>query len=91
MPIKIADGLPARHILEAEGVIVMRETDAVRQGIRPLRIGLLNLMPNNIAFLAIAEPFLATHLGGRAEPLADEELARSTAQIIETTIRVLDF
>jgi YD repeat-containing protein len=38
---------------------------------------------NNIAFLAIAEQFLAAHLGGRAEPLAPEDLARSTAQILE--------
>ncbi len=49
MPIKIQDDLPARQVLEAEGVMVMRETDAVRQDIRPLRIGLLNLMPNKIA------------------------------------------
>jgi homoserine O-succinyltransferase len=48
MPIKIPDNLPARRALEAEGVMVMRETDAVRQDIRPLRIGLLNLMPNKI-------------------------------------------
>jgi homoserine O-succinyltransferase len=48
MPIKIHDNLPARSVLEAEGVMVMRETDAVRQDIRPLRIGLLNLMPNKI-------------------------------------------
>lgn len=49
MPIKIHDNLPARAVLEAEGVMVMRETDAVRQDIRPLRIGLLNLMPDKIA------------------------------------------
>lgn len=49
MPIKIHDNLPAREVLEAEGVMLMRETDAVRQDIRPLRIGLLNLMPNKIA------------------------------------------
>ena len=48
MPIKIPDDLPARATLESEGVMVMRETDAVRQDIRPLRIGLLNLMPNKI-------------------------------------------
>ncbi|WP_372026034.1 homoserine O-succinyltransferase [Tistrella mobilis] len=48
MPIKIPDDLPARRTLEAEGVMVMGETDAVRQDIRPLRIGLLNLMPNKI-------------------------------------------
>lgn len=48
MPIKIPDNLPARSILEAEGVGVMLETDAVRQDIRPMRIGLLNLMPNKV-------------------------------------------
>lgn len=46
MPIKIPDSLPARATLEAEGVVVMRETDAARQDIRPLHIGLLNLMPD---------------------------------------------
>ncbi len=48
MPIKIPNDLPARPVLEAEGVMVMSEEDAVRQDIRPLRIGLLNLMPNKI-------------------------------------------
>lgn len=46
MPIKIPDDLPARATLEAEGVVVMRETAAARQDIRPLRVGLLNLMPD---------------------------------------------
>jgi homoserine O-succinyltransferase len=46
MPIKIPDDLPARATLEAEGVVVMHETTASRQDIRPLRIGLLNLMPD---------------------------------------------
>lgn len=48
MPIKIPDNLPARAVLEEEGVMVMLERDAVRQDIRPMRIGLLNLMPNKI-------------------------------------------
>lgn len=48
MPIKVPDDLPARATLEHEGVMVLRETDAVRQDIRPLRIALLNLMPNKI-------------------------------------------
>lgn len=48
MPIKIPDNLPARAVLEAEGVMVMLEREAVRQDIRPMRIGLLNLMPNKI-------------------------------------------
>ena len=48
MPIKIPNDLPARTTLEAEGVMIMREADAARQDIRPLHIGLLNLMPNKI-------------------------------------------
>jgi len=48
MPIRIPDTLPARETLLKEGVAVMRETDAIRQDIRPLQIGLLNLMPNKI-------------------------------------------
>lgn len=46
MPIRIPDNLPARKTLEAEGVMVMDSTRANRQDIRPLQIGLLNLMPN---------------------------------------------
>jgi homoserine O-succinyltransferase/O-acetyltransferase len=48
MPIKIPNDLPARLTLEKEGVMVMTEDSAHRQDIRPLRIGLLNLMPNKI-------------------------------------------
>lgn len=46
MPIRIPDNLPARKTLEDEGVNVMDSTRAARQDIRPLEIGLLNLMPN---------------------------------------------
>ncbi len=48
MPIKIPNDLPARATLEREGVMVMTEEDAIRQDIRPLRIALLNLMPNKV-------------------------------------------
>ena len=48
MPIKIPDTLPAFETLQSEGVRVMTETVAIRQDIRPLQIGLLNLMPNKI-------------------------------------------
>jgi homoserine O-succinyltransferase len=48
MPIRIPNDLPARHTLDSEGVMVMTEATAARQDIRPLRIGLLNLMPNKI-------------------------------------------
>jgi len=36
---------------------------------------------NNIAFQAIAEAFLAEHLGGRAEPITDE-IGASTAKVV---------
>jgi homoserine O-succinyltransferase len=48
MPIKIPNDLPAKATLEQEGVMVMSEASAARQDIRPLHIGLLNLMPNKI-------------------------------------------
>jgi homoserine O-succinyltransferase len=48
MPIRIPDKLPARETLIKEGVMVMDETIATRQDIRPMKIGLLNLMPNKI-------------------------------------------
>ncbi|MGI9401417.1 MAG: homoserine O-acetyltransferase MetA [Rhizobiaceae bacterium] len=48
MPIRVPDKLPARETLVDEGVMVMDETAAIRQDIRPLQIGLLNLMPNKI-------------------------------------------
>ena len=48
MPIKIPESLPAKKILMNEGVMVMSDSDADRQDIRPLKIGLLNLMPQKI-------------------------------------------
>ncbi|EPX86209.1 homoserine O-succinyltransferase [Rubellimicrobium thermophilum DSM 16684] len=48
MPIKLPQNLPAFDVLSREGVMVMSETRAARQDIRPLRIGLLNLMPKKI-------------------------------------------
>ena len=48
MPIKIPSDLPAFDVLTKEGVMVMAEDQAIRQDIRPLKIGLLNLMPKKI-------------------------------------------
>jgi homoserine O-succinyltransferase len=48
MPIRIPSKLPAFEILKSEGVNVMSNADADRQDIRPLKIGLLNLMPLKI-------------------------------------------
>ena len=48
MPIKIPAALPAHDVLRREGVMVMSEETAQRQDIRPLQIGLLNLMPKKV-------------------------------------------
>ncbi|MDY6859119.1 MAG: homoserine O-succinyltransferase [Pseudomonadota bacterium] len=48
MPIKLPSDLPAFDVLTREGVMVMEEGCAALQDIRPLRIGLLNLMPKKI-------------------------------------------
>ncbi len=48
MPIKIPEDLPAHDILEREGVMVLGENEAMVQDIRPLQIGLLNLMPKKV-------------------------------------------
>ncbi|MFO3796578.1 MAG: homoserine O-succinyltransferase, partial [Anaerolineales bacterium] len=48
MPVKIPDTLPARQVLESEGIFVIPETRAKHQDIRPLRVAILNLMPTKI-------------------------------------------
>ncbi len=80
VPIRIADNLPARRTLEAEGVIVMSETEAARQDIRPMRIALLNLMPDKIT----TETQIARLLG--ATPLQVElELMRISDHVSKNT------
>jgi homoserine O-succinyltransferase/O-acetyltransferase len=48
MPITLPETLPAFDVLSKEGVMVMSPDRAAHQDIRPLRIGLLNLMPKKI-------------------------------------------
>ncbi|MFN4130468.1 MAG: homoserine O-succinyltransferase [Paracoccaceae bacterium] len=48
MPITLPETLPAFDVLRNEGVMVMSPERAARQDIRPLKIGLLNLMPKKI-------------------------------------------
>jgi homoserine O-succinyltransferase len=80
VPIRIADNLPARRTLEAEGVIVMGESEAARQDIRPMRVALLNLMPDKIT----TETQIARVLG--ATPLQVElELLRISDHVSKNT------
>ena len=46
MPVKVPDNLPAVTILRDENIFVMTEERAVKQDIRPLKVAILNLMPN---------------------------------------------
>ena len=48
MPIKIPDSLPAVRVLNSENIFVMTEQRASTQDIRPLKLVLLNLMPDKI-------------------------------------------
>lgn len=48
MPIKIPSDLPARKTLEDENIFVITAERAYSQDIRPLEIGILNLMPTKV-------------------------------------------
>jgi len=48
MPIKIPKALPAYDALSSERVFVITEDRAEQQDIRPLRVGIVNLMPTTI-------------------------------------------
>ncbi len=48
MPITIPDTLPAAKTLESENIFVMTEGRALKQDIRPLRIAILNIMPQKL-------------------------------------------
>ncbi len=48
MPLNIPDNLPASEVLTKENIFIMHESRAISQDIRPLKIGILNLMPTKI-------------------------------------------
>ena len=48
MPLKIPAELPAYNVLSEENIFVMNIERASHQDIRPLKIGILNLMPIKI-------------------------------------------
>jgi len=80
MPIKLPETLPAYSVLSREGVMVMSDERAARQDIRPLRFGLLNLMPKKIQ----TENQFARLLG--ATPLQIElSLIRMTEHLTKNT------
>lgn len=48
MPLNIPDNLPASEVLIKENIFIMHESRAISQDIRPLKIGILNLMPTKM-------------------------------------------
>ncbi len=80
MPITLPSTLPAFDVLRNEGVMVMSPDRAAQQDIRPLRIGLLNLMPKKIQ----TENQFARLIG--ATPLQiDFQLIRMTEHLTKNT------
>ena len=65
MPIKLPEGLPAGALLEQEGIELFGDRDSDRWGTRPLRVALLNLMPDKPA----TERQLARLLGSTPTPV----------------------
>lgn len=49
MPIKIPQVLPAFEVLSKENIFVMNDERAYHQDIRPIRVAVLNLMPDKIS------------------------------------------
>ncbi|WP_299072656.1 homoserine O-succinyltransferase [uncultured Paraglaciecola sp.] len=48
MPIRIPSNLPAQNVLNKENIFVMDSQRAATQDIRPMEVGILNLMPNKM-------------------------------------------
>lgn len=48
MPLKLAADLPVKELLEKENIFALKYDQALRQDIRPLKIGILNLMPDKM-------------------------------------------
>ena len=86
MPIKIADSLPARAVLESENIFVMTEYRAVHQDIRPLRLLILNLMPTKI----VTEVQLMRKLSNSPLQVDVDLLYTSTYASRHTSLEYLD-
>jgi homoserine O-succinyltransferase len=80
MPIKIPNDLPAAELLRNEGVRLIGEADAQRQDIRPMQVGLLNLMPDKLT----TETQFARLLG--ATPLQVELTLISTGSYVPSNV-----
>ena len=81
MPIKIPNLLPATQVLLNENIFVMTETRAMTQDIRPLKILMLNLMPQKI----ITETQIARLIGNTPLQVELELLQTATHKSTHTS------
>ena len=81
MPIKIPNRLPATTTLLEENIFVMTETRAITQDIRPLRVLMLNLMPQKI----VAETQIARLIGNTPLQVELELLQTATHKATHTS------
>ena len=81
MPIKIPNLLPATQVLLNENIFVMTETRAMTQDIRPLKILMLNLMPQKI----VTETQIARLIGNTPLQVELELLQTASHQSTHTS------
>ena len=80
MPLKIPKELPAYNVLSKENIFVMNVERASHQDIRPLKIGILNLMPIKIQ----AENQLLRYLSNT--PLQVNSMIRPPNSVLSITV-----
>ena len=80
MPIKIPNLLPATQTLHEENIFVITENRAITQDIRPLRIVMLNLMPQKI----VTETQIARLIGNTPLQVELELLQTATHKATHT-------
>ena len=81
MPIKIPNLLPATQTLHEENIFVITEKRAITQDIRPLRIVMLNLMPQKI----VTETQIARLIGNTPLQVELELLQTATHKSTHTS------
>lgn len=86
MPVKIPNNLPATEILTDENIFVMTEDRAANQEIRPLKIAILNLMPNKV----VTETQLLRLLGNTPLQIEVSFIGTSTYQSKNTSAEHLN-
>ena len=86
MPIKVKQDLAATQVLENENIFVMTEKRAITQDIRPLKVLVLNLMPDK----QTTETQILRKLSNTPLQIEVEFLQTATYQATHTDASYLD-